>query len=45
MKWRVVYVVGVRVPWYKSKIVTADNAEQAIKRARVKNIVDLFPIE
>ena len=38
MKWRVDYVVGNT---YKVKYVIADSAFQAIKKARVKNIVDL----
>lgn len=38
MKWRVDYVVGNT---YKVKYVIADSASQAIKKARVKNIVDL----
>ena len=38
MKWRIDYVVGNT---YKVKYVIADSAPQAIKRARVKNIVDL----
>ena len=38
MKWRIDYVVGNT---YKVKYVIADSASQAIKRARVKNIVDL----
>ncbi len=38
MKWRIDYVVGNT---YKVKYIIADSASQAIKRARVKNIVDL----
>ena len=38
--WVVDYVVG---SWYKSKRVKAETAADAIKKARVKNIVDLFP--
>ena len=38
MKWQVDYVVGNT---YKVKYVIADSASQAIKKARVKNIVDL----
>ena len=38
MIWRVDYVVGNT---YKVKDITAETAEQAIKKARVKNIVDL----
>lgn len=38
MKWRVDYVVDNT---YKVKYVIADSASQAIKKARVKNIVDL----
>ncbi len=37
-KWIVDYRVGNT---YKVKFVYADTAEQAIKKARVKNIVDL----
>ena len=37
-KWRVVYVVGNT---YKTKYVFAATNTQAIKKARVKNIVDL----
>lgn len=37
-KWRVIYVVGNT---YKEKIVFAESAEQAVKRAKVKCIVDL----
>ena len=40
IKWRVDYVVGNT---YKVKYVYAKNNEQAIKRANVKNIVDLTP--
>ena len=38
MKWEVCYRVG---SWYKVKYIIADTAEQAIRKARVKNIVDL----
>lgn len=38
MKWRIDYVVGNT---YKVKYVIADSASQAIKKARIKNIVDL----
>ena len=38
MKWRIDYVVGNT---YKVKYVMADSASQAIKKARVRNIVDL----
>lgn len=37
-KWAVDYVVGNT---YKTKYVWADTAAEAIKKARVKNIVDL----
>jgi hypothetical protein len=37
-KWRVDYVVGNT---YKVKYVIADSAQSAIKKAKVKNIVDL----
>lgn len=40
--WEVHYVVG---NWYKYKEVKAATAEDAIRKARVKNIVDLFPKE
>ena len=40
IKWRVDYVVGNT---YKVKYVYAENNKQAIKKARVKNIVDLTP--
>lgn len=42
MKWRVDYIVGNT---YKVKYVIADTAAQAIKKARVKNIVDLNSVE
>ena len=42
MKWRVDYVVGNT---YKVKYVIANSASQAIKKARVKNIVDLNIVE
>jgi len=38
LKWRVDYVVGST---YKVKYVNAETNTQAVKRARVKNIVDL----
>ena len=38
MRWYVCYVVGNA---YKVKYVWAENCEKAIKKARVKNIVDL----
>lgn len=41
-KWRVDYVVGNT---YKYKIIVAENAEKAIKKAKVKNIVDLNELE
>lgn len=41
MKWEVVYVVGNT---YKKKTVEADTNMKAIKKARVKNIVDLIQI-
>ena len=37
--WRVDYVVGNS---YRYKLVWAMNAKSAIKKARVKNIVDLY---
>lgn len=40
--WCVDYVVGNT---YKVKYVEADTAEQAVKKARVKNIVDLNIVE
>lgn len=42
IKWCVRYVVGC---WHKYKEVYADTAEEAIRKARVKNIEDLYPIE
>lgn len=41
-KWNVTYVVGNT---YKRKYVFADTNEQAIKKARVKNIVELYIID
>ena len=41
-RWRVNYVVGNT---YKYKYVYADTAAQAIKKARIKNIVELYPVE
>ena len=38
IKWRVDYVVGNT---YKSKFVYATTAKEAIKKARIKNIIDL----
>lgn len=38
-KWRVDYVVGNT---YKCKYVYANTAEEAIKKARIKNIIDLI---
>lgn len=40
-KWEVVYVVG---NIYKAKYVFAVSANEAIKKARVKNIVDLLEV-
>jgi hypothetical protein len=40
IKWRVDYAVGNT---YKVKYVYAENNKQAIKRAKVKNIIDLTP--
>lgn len=37
-KWRIDYRVGNT---YKVKYVLAENASKAIKRSRIKNIVDL----
>lgn len=42
MKWIVDYRVGTKVVTYKYKIVEAETAEQAIKKARVKNVVDVY---
>ena len=42
MTWVVDYVVGNT---YKTKYVKANNAQEAIKRARVKNIEDLYTYE
>jgi hypothetical protein len=41
-KWRVDYVVGNT---YKVKYVMATDSKEAIKKAKVKNIVDLNPIK
>ena len=41
-KWIVDYVVGNT---YKIKYVYAETAAQAIKKARIKNIVDLRVVE
>lgn len=38
-RYHIVYVVGNT---YKSKFIIADNTQSAIKKARVKNIVDIF---
>lgn len=38
MKWRVTYVVGNT---YKTKYIIAGTAEEAIKKARCKNIIEL----
>ena len=38
-RWNVTYVVGNT---YKRKYVLADTSAQAIKKAKVKNIVELF---
>lgn len=43
MKWRVGYEVGSC--HYRVKYVEADTAAEAIKKARVKNIDDLEPVE
>ena len=40
-KWYVCYVVGNT---YKVKYVYGFTSAEAVKRARVKNIVDLFPV-
>ena len=42
MKWRVDYVVGNT---YKVKYVEAKTNTEAIKKAKVKNIVDLNPVD
>ena len=44
MKWEVVYYVRNK-NLYTSKIVAADSAPEAIRKARVKSIVDLRPVE
>lgn len=41
-KWRVEYVVGNT---YKSKYIFAETANDAIKKAKIKNIVDLYPVD
>ena len=38
-KWHIDYVVGNT---YKVKYVYAKTAQEAVKKARIKNIVDLF---
>lgn len=42
LKWEVIYVVGNT---YKCKYVYAQTNEQAIKKARIKNIVDLYVVD
>lgn len=42
LKWWVCYRAGNT---YKGKYVFADTSEQAIKKARIKNIVELFPVD
>lgn len=37
-KWRIVHVVGNT---YKVKYIIAETPEKAIKKARIKNIVDI----
>lgn len=41
-KWNVTYVVGNT---YKRKYVFADTNEKAIKKARVKNIIELYIVD
>lgn len=41
-KWYVCYLVGST---YKQKIVYGESASEAIKKAKVKNIIDLQIIE
>lgn len=41
-KWEVAYVVGNT---YKFKYVFAETNTQAIKKARVKNIIDLYVVD
>jgi len=41
-KWNVTYAVGNT---YKRKYVFADTNTQAIKKARVKNIVELYIVD
>jgi len=38
MKYEIIYAVGNT---YKNKVIEADNATEAIKKARVKHIVDI----
>ena len=38
--WRVDYVIGNT---YKVKYIEAETAQAAIKKARIKNIVDIMP--
>ena len=42
MKWLVVYNVSNT---YQHKFVIAENSAAAIKKARVKNIIDLYPVD
>jgi hypothetical protein len=42
MKWLVIYNIGNT---YKHKFVIAENSVTAIKKARVKNIIDLYPVD
>ena len=41
-KWNVGYCIGNT---YTYKYAYADTAAQAIKKARIKNIVELYPVE
>ena len=41
-KWYMTYLAGNA---YKGKYVLAETSEQAIKKAKVKNIVELFPVD
>lgn len=42
MLWAVIYITGNT---YKTKYVKANTSTQAIKKARIKNIVELYPME
>lgn len=39
--WEIIYVVGNT---YRRKFVEANSADEAVKKGRVKNIVELFKV-